>query len=171
MRCLVLVVMVGACGGGRTLEVASAPQTLAEITGPGAELWSNTTSLGLSPTGSNHFPSPLTLRLRVFELCGHDDGDECDHDLASGSVAVVAGSPCAITIPTSCAGTSCFTELQLTGLGNCLLQVRVATTDDYDDATCWYRAVYEADDPFDDVKFGMLESQTDHEVAACNSDL
>ena len=172
MRCVVLAVVVSACGPERILEVADTTKTLEQANASASADWSVTGgSLSLSPTGSNVYPLPLTLRLRFYERCGHDDGDECEHDLRSASVKPLAGSPCAVTIATACSGATCFTELQVDGLGNCLLQVHVETVDGETDETCWHRAVYEADDPFDQTLFAMYESKTDDDRERCADSL
>ena len=166
MRWVLLAVVVAACGPDRHFEISDRESPLAS-----ADMgWSTTGgSLGLTPTGSNQFPHPLTLRLRVYDDCG--DNDECFQELVSGSIYVVAGSPCEPTVSTRCSGTNCYAELSVTGLGNCVLRARATTEDGGDEESCWYRAVYEADDPFDEAVFAMYEAQTDRRVADCRDDL
>jgi hypothetical protein len=166
MRGLVMIALA-ACTH-RNLEISDRLQTLPEAMMPGE--WSTTGgTLQLNPRNTNTFPSPLTLRTRIYEPCG--DNDECDFELKAASISVVTGSPCSLSVPASCSDIHCFAELTLTGLGNCLVQVTAETNDGYSDDTCWYRAVYEADDPYDQMLFAMYEQQTDDEVSDCNSSL
>jgi hypothetical protein len=162
MRWLIVAVMVSGCGSDRMLEISSSTPGASSISG--GSLW-------VAPPNSHQFPEPLTLKLRIYELCRHHDGGQCELDIRSGTMSVVAGSPCGLTIPTTCSDTRCFAEVQVTGPGNCVLQVRAETTDGYDAQTCWYRAIYEAADPFDPAVFEMYSAKTNREVADCESAL
>jgi hypothetical protein len=167
------LVAAAACTDGPIFEISDAKKVLADAMAmPDYSGWSTTGgSLSLSPTGNRTYPSPMTLRMRVYELCGHDDGDECAFDLVKASVKVVVGSPCHVTVPMSCEGSKCFGEVEVTGLGNCLLQTSATTSNGQTESACWYHAEYEADDPFDDARFAQLESQTNREVDDCRDDL
>jgi len=169
MRLLVALLACSGCADERIFEISDTHHTLAEVMA-GAEDWSTTGgSLGLTPLGSNQFPLAVTLRLRIYELCG--DNDECDFDMTFASIAAVAGSPCTVTMAPSCSAKLCYGELQITALGNCLLAVHANASDNNATQTCWYRAVYEAADPYDQALFAMYTDQTDGEVARCRDAL
>lgn len=174
MRWLVIIPMLvaTACTDGLIFEIADSTQTLEDVMMPGFDGWSITGgSLSLSQTGSHHYPAPMALRMRVYERCGHDDGDKCERDLADASVKVAAGSPCRVTIPMSCEGPLCFGEVEVTGLGNCLVQATATTADGHTESACWYKAQYEADDPYDQARLDSLDAKTERELDDCRDEL
>lgn len=157
---LSLATIAGCVDTRPTLVIHDADGALALARGPLD--WSTTGgTASLSPPGTHAFPELFSIRF------DGEDGDAHTVGVVAGQVEVVPGSSCRVSRPAVCGDGACAAELEVSGIGTCLVRVRATTGDGDALATCWFRALDEGVGAAAEARFARLSAASTAMMDAC----